>query len=1132
MKRLPFLLLVCALVVGTAGPVFLRSRILPPATASAAPLETHLMRYPDISKDQVMFVYAGDLWISPRSGGQARRLTTHPGDELFPKFSPDGKWIAFTGEYDGNADVYVIPAEGGEPRRLTFHPDRDLVLGWTPDGKKILFRSVRASAPPDFYRLFTVSPEGGMPEMLPIPSASLSSISPDGQRIAFMSSSQEFRTWKRYRGGWSPPIGIYDLKKNSYEELPRADGMDMFPMWHANAIYFISDRDAVMNLYRYDLGSKKTVQLTNYREYDVKWPSLGPDAIVYENGGLLYSLDLASHKASAIPITVATDAIAARPQIVSVGDRIRSFGLSPSGVRAVFEARGDILTLPVEHGSPRNLTESPGVHELNPQWSPDGKWIAYLSDRTGEYEIYLRPQKGGEEVRVTSDGDAYRYGPKWSPDSKKLLFWDKRLRLWYVDIEKKQPVQIDQGQYFNLIDGGDWSPDSRWVAYAKTGPNLSDSIFLYSLEQKKVFPVTNGFYDDSNPVFDQNGKYLYFLSQRFFYPSAGRFDDRFNYYSTTGIFAVTLKADEVSPFALQSDEEKGAEEKKDDKKKDAGEAKSAAPEAEKQGEKKPEERKAGEKSTDEKKDEEKAPKPIQVDIDGIGQRVVQAPIPAGIYRSLVARKEKFFYLALPMEATQLALPGPPSPPRASLHLFDVKKRDDKLLLEPIQSYDLDKDGDKVIYRSGETFGVVDAIPGKAKVGDGRLNTASLQVLVDYRAEWREIFREAWRIERDFYWDPNMGGLDWNKLGKRYEALLPWVAHRSDLNYIIGEMIAELSTSHTYVGGGEMPARKRIGVGLLGADFETDQGFYRFKKIFRGENWNDETRAPLNEPGLKVKQGDYLIAVNGAALRAPSNVYAYFQNLAGQVVTLTVNDKPGTSGAWEINVKPTGSEAPLRYLDWVEGRRKQVEEATGGRIGYLHVPDTSIAGIIMFDKYLNAQVGRDGLIVDERYNHGGMIPDFYTEKLQRQLLALLAPREGKDLPWPPLAIYGPKVMIVNELAGSGGDAFPWFFKREKIGPVAGTRTWGGLIGIFREIPIMDGGYVTAPEVAFWSTDKGGEWVVENHGVDPDYVVEQRPDLVVNGHDPQLERAIELAKEALKSYQPPPQRPKYPRKNFPR
>jgi len=1111
MKHLPVVLLVCLLVLG--------------AVATATTPETRLMRFPDISRDAVAFVYAGDLWTAPRAGGQARRLTAHPGDELFPKFSPDGKWIAFTGEYDGNSDVFVMPAEGGEPRRLTFHPASDSVLGWAPDGKKILFRSGRASWTQRFQRLFLVPVEGGLPETLPVHRGGLTSFSPDGQRIAYNQWATEFRTWKRYRGGWTQHIGIFDLKNLTYEELPWVNASDMFPMWHGNAIYFISDRDAVMNLFRYDLGTKQTRKLTNYKEYDVKWPSLGGDTIVFENGGLLYSFDLKSEQTRPVPVSVASDLIVARPEIKSVGEFIGTYNLSPSAARALFEARGDVFTLPVEHGSPRNLTESPGVHELNPTWSPDGKWVAYLSDRSGEYEIYLRPQKGGDEVRVTSDGRYYRFGPVWSPDSKKLLYWDKKLQLWYVDIEEKKPVLIDTGEY-EEFGGGAWSPDSRWVAYSKTGAGLKDSIYLYSLEQKKVFPVSEGFYNDFNPAFDQNGKYLYFLSDRFFFPSGGRFDPRFNYYNTTGIFAVTLKADEASPFAPQSDEEKEAEEKKDEKK---GEPEKK----EGQGEAKPAADKPAEvalpKANQEEKpaEKKKEEKPLQVDVEGIAGRVAPVPVPPGTYRSLMGRKDKFFYLAIPMEALQAGVPGPPRP-RNVLHVYDVTKREDKVLLEGINNYDLDKEGKKVIYRAGPAYGVVEAVPGKAKVGEGKLNTASLQTSVDPRVEWQQIFREAWRIQRDFYWDPAMGGLDWEKIGKRYEALLPWVAHRSDLNYIIGEMIAELSTSHTYVGGGEMPERKQVGVGLLGVDYAAEGGFYRFAKIYNGENWSDNTRSPLTEPGLKVKEGNYLIGVNGHPVRAPESPYAAFQNLAAKVVTLKVNDKPSLEGAWEISVKPVASENFLRYLDFVETTRRKVEQATGGRVGYMHVPDTSIGGLIQFDKYLTAQLGKQGFIIDERYNSGGMIPDFYTEKLKRQLLSLVSPREGKDIPWPPIAIYGPKVMLINEHAGSGGDAFPWFFKREKIGPLVGTRTWGGLIGISRQVPLMDGGFVTAPEFAFWSTDNGGEWVVENYGVAPDYEVADRPDLVVKGRDPQLEKAIELVLDGLKSYQPPPPRPKYPKK----
>jgi len=1114
MKPMPLLrnLLLCLSVVLAVALAAIPAKVPAQAGANQPPEgPTKLLRFADISKDKVVFAYAGDLWIASREGGAARRLTSHVGDELYPKFSPDGKWIAFTGEYDGNPDVYVISSEGGEPKRLTFHPGNDIVLGWTPDGKDVLFRSDRFSAPPGRYtKLFLVSPQGGPAKPLQVPRASLTSFSPDGTKIAYLETSQEFRTWKRYRGGWSLPIAIFDLKKNSYEELPKTAGMDLFPMWHGNTIYFISDRDGAMNLFSYDLSSKQTKKLTDYKEYDVKWPSLGPDAIVYENGGVLYEFNLASGKTRNLPIVVRGEDIEARPEFKTVAQSIGSYSLSPSAARALVEARGNIFTIPAEHGSIRTLTTNhSGVHELNPAWSPDGKWVAYLSDKTGEFELYTQPQMGGEETRITTDGGVYRYGPSWSPDSKKLLYWDKVLRLWYISLEDKKPVLVDKSDYGTISDGS-WSPDSLWIAYSKPHRRGSNDIFLYSLGTKKITMVSSGFYNDNNPVFDDNGKFLYFISTRYFYPSVGQLDQRFNYYSTDGIFAVTLKADEASPFKPQSDEEKAADEKKDDKK--GADAKSA--------DKKPDEQK------EEKKDEKKpeAVKPIQIDLEGIGSRLAPVPISAGILSNLAARKDKFFYISTPQEARQFGTPE--RGPRNVLHVYDLTKREDKVLLEGIDGYDLDKEGKKVIYKAGPVYGIVEAAPGKAKVGEGKLNLSELQVKIDPREEWREVFHEAWRVERDFYWDPNMTGHNWKKIGERYEALLPWVAHRSDLNYIIGEMIAELSTSHTYVGGGDQPTKPHVSVGMLGADFEPDGGYFRITKIYPGENWSDSSRSPLTEPGLKVKAGDYLIAVDGQEAHSSQDAYSYFQDLAGRLVTLKMNSKSTPEGAWEITVKAASSEAGPRYLDWMDANRRKVAEATGGRIGYMHVPDTSFPGIIAFDKQFTAQLDKDGIIVDERYNSGGQIPDFYTEKLRRELLAALAPREGKDVPWPPVAIYGPKVMIVNELAGSGGDAFPWFFHRQKIGPIVGTRTWGGLVGISRGIPLHDGGNVTAPEFAFWSSDNGGEWIVENHGVDPDYVVPQRPDLVVSGRDPQLEKAIELAKEELKNYKGLPPRPKYP------
>lgn len=1077
------------------------------------PGPTRLLRFADISKDKVAFAYAGDLWISSRDGGAARRLTSHLGDELYPKFSPDGKWIAFTGEYDGNPDVYVISAEGGQPKRLTFHPSNDIVLGWTPDGKDILFRSDRYNEPLGrSTRLYLISPQGGSPRPLPVPRGDLTSFSPDGAKIAYLETSQEFRTWKRYRGGWSLPIAIYDLKKNTYEELPKTAGMDMFPMWHRDSIYFISDRDGIMNLYIYDLGSKQTKKLTDYKEFDIKWPSLGPDAIVYENGGLLYDFDLETGKTHEIPIVVRAEDLEARPEFKNVSQGIGSAAISPSGARAVVEARGNIFTIPAEHGSVRTLTtDHSSVHELNPVWSPDGKSIAYLSDKTGEYELYTRPQMGGAETRITTDGKIYRFGPTWSPDSKKLVYWDKSNQLWYVSVEDKKPVLVDTSDY-GLIQDASWSPDSLWLAYSKPHRRGANDVFLYSLASKKITEVSTGFYNDNNPVFDPGGKLLYFISTRYFYPSLGQLDLRYNYYSTDGVFAVTLKADEPSPFKPESDEEKTADENKD-KKKD---------------EKKPDSAKSGEQKPSEEKEEKKAEavKPIEIDLDGISNRVAPVPIEPGILSSLAVRKDKFFYVSTPLEARQFALPGNQGPKNV-LHVYDVTKREDKVLLEGIEGYDIDKDGGKVLYKAGPVLGITDAVPGKAKVGAGKLDLGGMQVKIDPREEWRQIYREAWRLERDFYWDPNMTGHDWNKIGARYEALLPWVAHRSDLNYLIGELIAELSTSHTYVGGGDQPKWPHVSVGMLGADYASDGGFYRITKIYPGEDWNDATRSPLTDPGLKVKAGDYLIAVDGQEARSTQDVYSYFQDLAGKLVTLKINSKPSVEGAWEITVKPTASETGVRYLDWVESNRRKVAEATGGRIGYMHVPDTSIAGIIDFDKEFTGQLDKDGIIVDERYNAGGQIPDFYTEKLKRSLFSVISVRDGKDVPYPPVAIYGPKVMLVNELSGSGGDLFPWLFRFEKIGPIVGTRTWGGLVGINRGAPLRDGGFVTAPSAGFYSWDKdSSSWVVENHGVDPDFVVQERPDLVVEGHDPQLEKAIELANEALKNYKGLPPRPKFP------
>lgn len=1091
------------------------------AFSQAAETETRLMRYPDVSQSQIAFTYGGDLWTVSREGGVATRLTSHPGLEINPKFSPDGKWIAFSGQYDGNTDVFVMPAEGGEPRRLTYHPAADLVLGWHPDGKRILFRSSRYSEIQRYNQLFLVSVDGGLPERLPLPMGELTSFSPDGNKIAYNRVAVENRTWKRYRGGWHQFVSIYDLKNNTYDEIPHTTAEDEFPMWHKESIYFISDRNRTMNIFKYDLKTKQIKQITDHKEYDVKWPSLGADAIVYENGGELYVLDLKSEKTKKISVRVPGEMLLARPEFKKVERFARSLSLSPTGQRVLLEARGEVFTVPAKKGDWRNMTDSTGVHHLDPAWSPDGKWIAYLSDQTGEYELYIRPQDGkGMETRITTDGGVYRFQPLWSPDSKKIVYSDKKLRLWYVDVNEKKPVEVDHSLYGRIHDYS-WSPDSKWISYSRTGANRFGAIQLYSIEKKLVSPVTDGFRADSDPVFDPSGKYLFFLSSRNFHPSFSDFELNPAFNSTTGMYAVTLKADTASPFAPESDEEKGEEKKSGDSdKKPAEDDKTAA------------QKKAGadtaqkiEAKKDEKKEEKKIPD-VVIDVEGIGGRIVNVPIPAGNYVGLRAAKDKLFYISLPTVGVGALPPG--AAPQGSVHVYDLKKREDGVILSGVGFYDITKEGDKVLYRSQQTIGIVENSPGK-KVGDGKIDLAGLEVKIDPRAEWKQMFDEAWRIERDFYYDPNMGGIDWPKMRQRYGRLLPYIAHRSDLNYLIGEMIAELSTSHAYVSGGETPEIKQVNIGLLGVDFEADQGAFRFKKIYKGENWDSNLRSPLTEPGINVKEGDYLIAVNGKKVLASSNPYSFFEELANKQVVLKVNSKPTEEGAREVTVRPIANEAGLRYVDWVESNRRKVEEATGGRTGYIHVPDTSIAGIQEFSKAFYASVGKDGLVVDERFNSGGFIPDFFVERLGRKLLSLWAPREGADFLTPGAAVYGPKVILANGFSGSGGDAFPYYFRRYKIGPIVGERTWGGLVGISRGLPMLDGGSVTAPEFAIWTPDNGGQWTVENHGVDPDITLDNRPDLMVKGHDPQLEKAIEYIKEELKKEPPKPKRPAYLVKN---
>ena len=1084
--------------------------------------EGRLMRFPDVYKDKVVFSYGGDLWLGSASGGVARRITSHPGLELFPKFSPDGKWIAFTGQYDGNFNVYVIPAEGGEPKQLTFLPDvtsvpermgpNNMVITWFPDSQRILFLSRRDTYHDWFGRLFSVPITGGLPERLAIDKGGLTSFSPDGTKIAYNRIFRNFRTWKRYTGGMAQDIAIYDLKNNTYERITDYPGTDTYPMWHGDTIYFGSDRgpEHRMNLYAYSLRTRRTRQLTQFKDYDVNWPSLGPDSIVFENGGFLYLFDLKSEKARKLTVSLPGDRPLARKHWADAGSLITDFDISPDGKRAVFSARGDIFTVPAKEGSIRNLTATPGIREKYAAWSPDGKWIAYFSDRTGEDELYLIPQDGtGKETRVTFDGKVFRLPPVWSPDSKKLAYSDKDTRFFYVDIEEKKPVRIATGRYADITDYN-WSPDSQWVAYAKTEENQNPVIYLYSLADKKTTPVTSSFTGSWNPVFDPGGKYLYFLSNRDFNEVLGVYDFEFANPKATRAYVVTLRADLPSPFAPKSDE--------------VGAKKPENPPAEKKEEKKAEEAPAA----------REIPKDFRIDLAGIAERVVALPTPAENSRALGAADGFIYYVTMPVAGLSGPLPGE----RPAIHAYDLNERKDAVLVASATNYALSFDGKKMLYAAprgaggeeGEpgpqTYGIIDAKPAAEPhhAGDGALNLSALRLAVDPAAEWKQMFNEVWRQERDYFFEPAMNGVDWPKERERYAPLLPYVADRYDLTYVMGEMIGELANSHTYVGGGDYPDLKPVHVGVLGVDFEVDadHGLYRFKKIYSGENWDAALRSPLTEPGVGVKAGDYLLEVNGKALRVPQNPYELFVNTVNENVTLTVNSKPTPDGARRVVVKPLGSEYALRQLDMIETNRQKVDEASGGRLGYIYIPDMDAAGLNAFVKQFFPQVRKPGLIIDVRYNGGGFVDQLIFERLRRILAGMDSARNFESATIPDVVFHGYLACVTNEYAASDGDFFSYFFKKYKLGPLIGMRTWGGVRGIRGFVPLMDGGYVTRPEFSLYGLDR--QWLIENHGVEPDIEVDNRPDLVMKGRDPQLERAIEyLLKEIQEHPRKLPERP---------
>jgi tricorn protease len=1077
----------------------------PAAAQAEKPL---LLQSPALSRTDIVFVFGGDLWIVPREGGDAKRLTTGVGLEYDPVFSPDGATVAFTGEYDGNLDVYAVPAAGGVPRRLTYHPGIDVAVAWTPDGKNILFRSGRNSYSGRFNRLFTVPADGGFPSEVPLPMGEQGAYSPDGQRLAYVpfwnrrSAPYAYISWKNYRGGLAPPIWIARLSDSTIEKIPRQDANDFNPMWVSNKIYFLSDRAGRVGLFAYDTGTKQVAQVLRTNA-DILSASAGPGAIVYEHFGSLHLYDLASGRSHKLDIRLTGDLPGVRPRYERVGTRVTNVAISPAGARAVFEARGEILTVPAEKGDIRNLTRTPGVAERYPAWSPDGKWIAYFSDESGEYALHIREQSGLGEVKKIPLGTppSFFYSPVWSPDNKKIAYTDKRWNVWYVEIEKGAPVRVDTNTYdapFRALDPT-WSPDSRWISYTKQLKNHLRAVHVFSLETGKATQITDGMSDARYAAFDKDGKHLYFTASTDAGTASGWLDmSSFNRIVTRSVYVIVLKKDLPSPLAPQSDEEKVQEPPK------TAEGEKPA------GEQKPAEAKPPEKP--------KAPPQVEIDFDGISQRILALPIPARNYVSMTAGKSGILFIA--------EFPTSPgfSPPGATIHKFELEKRKVEKFLDSANAFVVSHNGEKVLYRQGQRWFIAGTTQ-TPKPGEGALRTEEMEVYVDPPAEWRQMYREVWRIQRDFLYDPGAHGYDLRAAESKYAVYLDGLGHRADLNYLFNDMLGEISLGHLYVGGGDTPAPPRVPGGLLGADYTIESGRYRFARIYDGENWNPQLRAPLTQPGVNVKAGEYLIAVNGRDLRAPDSIYKAFEATADRQVVIKVGPNADGSGARDVTVVPVASETGLRHFAWLEGNRRKVDQMSGGKLAYVYLPDTGGGGYTNFNRYYFSQVDRQGAVIDERFNGGGTAADYIIDFMRRPLMNYWATREGDDFTTPLGSIFGPKAMIINEFAGSGGDAMPWYFRKAGIGPLIGKRTWGGLVGIYDYPPLIDGGSVTAPRLAFWNPD--GTWDVENKGVAADIEVDFDPAAWRKGGDPQLERAVAyLLDELKKNPLPVHKKPAYP------
>jgi len=1040
---------------------------------------TRLLRQPTMSDTDVVFVYAADLWKASLNGGNAIRLTSDEGYETNPHFSKDGKWIAFTAQYDGNTDVYLVSINGGEPKRLTYHPSADIVQGWTPNGE-ILFRSDRESRPTQTSKFYTVSKEGGMPESFALPRAAYGKISEDNKYIAYTPITSWDAEWRNYRGGQAMPIWIVNLKTKKLIKTPQKDGeRHVNPVWYKGDVYYISERDYTANIWSYNFKTQKETQVTFHKKFDVKNIDANKNGIVYEQGSFLHFLNPETKKTNPIVINVKGDLNYARSRWMDVrGRNLTNANVSPKGKRAIFEYRGEIFTVPKENGTWRNLTNSSGVADRSPIWSPKGDKVAWFSDKNGEYELVMADQNGNNQEFIKLPNPTFYFQPDWSPDGKYIAYTDTNFVIWVIDLETKKITKIDADTYAhpNRTMNPKWSPDSNWIAYAKQNNNSFKSIYAYEISTKKIIQVTDPIADAISPVWDATGKYIYTLASTDYGLQTGWLDmSSYDPSVTRALYAIVLNSKDKAPILPKTDEESLEKEKtKEDKK--------------------------GKKGKKETKKSSKENKTIIVE-EGLFDRAVVLKLPAKNYMGLLKGPKNKVFIA---EAI-------PNSRGLTVHSYDISKEKATVFATGVSSMTASNDRNSILISKGGTWSLESS--KAAKLGKKSLNT-TMKIKVDPKAEAHQIFKEGWRYMRDFLYVDNVHGAPWDDVYKWYSPWIKDVRHRTDLNYVVDIMSGEIAIGHSYVYGGDLPNINRVTVGLLGADLEKNNGFYRFAKIYTGERWNPNVASPLGLPGININNGDYLIEINGVSLTSKMNPYQLLEQTAGREIYIKVNDKPSLKDARTVLITPTFSERALRSIDWVENNRKKVDKLSKGKLAYVYVPNTSGAGFSSFNRYYFSQQDKKGVIIDERNNGGGSAADYMIDIMSREVVGFFNSKSESRRPWttPIAGIWGPKVMIINERAGSGGDLLPYMFKEKKIGPLVGTTTWGGLVGTWDTPPFIDGGRMVAPRGGFFDID--GNWAVEGEGVAPDIEVHQTPKEVLAGKDPQLEKAVEEALRLLK------------------